>query len=93
MLGVFFGIKILCALPLEQLHSSDVSILPDITDPDPFYMLPIAAAVLMNAQLSVSASMVLAFFAYADVSRCLGHLYPANGPISICEYPFMTALD
>ena len=66
-LGMFFGVKRLCALPLEQLHSSGVSILPDLTVPDPFYVLPIAAAVLMNAQLSVRTSMVHAFFAYADV--------------------------
>ena len=66
-LGMFFGVKRLCALPLEQLHSSGVSILPDLTVPDPFYVLPIAAAVLMNAQLSVRTSMVHAFFTHADV--------------------------
>ena len=58
MLGMFFGVKRLCALPLEQLHWGGVSFLPDLTVPDPFYVLPIAAAVLMNAQLSVRASTV-----------------------------------
>ena len=57
-LGMFFGVKKLCALPLEQLHWSGVSILPDLTVPDPFYVLPIAAAVLMNVQLRVRISMV-----------------------------------
>ena len=57
-LGMFFGVKRLCALPLEQLHWSGVSFLPDLTVPDPFYVLPIAAAVLMNVQLSVRALMV-----------------------------------
>jgi len=51
MLGMFFGVKKLCPLPLEGLHWSGVSSLPDLTDPDPFYVLLIAAAVLMNVQL------------------------------------------
>ena len=54
-LGMFFGIKRLCALPLEQLHWSGVSFLPDLTVPDPYYVLPIASAVLMNLQLHVRA--------------------------------------
>ena len=56
-LGMFFGVKRLCALPLEQLHSSGVSFLPDLTVPDPYYILPIASAVLMNLQLHVCASL------------------------------------
>lgn len=55
-LGMFFGIKHLCALPLEQLHWSGVSFLPDLTVPDPYFILPIASAVLMNLQLHVRAS-------------------------------------
>jgi YidC/Oxa1 family membrane protein insertase len=55
-LGMFFGVKRLCALPLEQLHWSGVSFLPDLTVPDPYYVLPIASAVLMNIQLHVRAS-------------------------------------
>ncbi len=57
------------ALPLEQLHWSGVSFLPDLTVPDPFYVLPIAAAVLMNVQLAVRASMVHAecSFSHTDV--------------------------
>jgi len=57
-LGMFFGIKRLCALPLEQLHWSGVSFLPDLTVPDPYYVLPIASAVLMNLQLHVRASLL-----------------------------------
>jgi YidC/Oxa1 family membrane protein insertase len=52
-LGMFFGVKRLCALPLEQLHHSGVSFLPDLIVPDPYYILPITSAVLMNLQLSV----------------------------------------
>jgi YidC/Oxa1 family membrane protein insertase len=55
-LGMFFGVKGLCALPLEQLHWSGVSFLPDLTVPDPYYILPIVSAVLMNVQLHVRAS-------------------------------------
>ena len=55
-LGMFFAVKRLCTLPLDQLHWSGVSFLPDLTIPDPYYVLPIASAVLMNLQLKVCAS-------------------------------------
>lgn len=58
-LGMFFGVKRLCNLPLEQLHWSGVAFLPDLTVPDPYYILPIASAVLMNIQLRVRASPLL----------------------------------
>jgi YidC/Oxa1 family membrane protein insertase len=57
-LGMFFCIKRLCALPLEQLHWSGVSFLPDLTVPDPYYILPIASAVLINLQLAVGAMLI-----------------------------------
>ena len=57
-LGMFFGIKRLCVLPFEQHHWSGVSFLPDLTVPDPYYVLPIASAVLMNLQLHVRASLL-----------------------------------
>ncbi|KAL6302584.1 60Kd inner membrane protein-domain-containing protein [Sparassis latifolia] len=53
-LGMFFGVKKLCDLPLEQLKISGLDILPNLTVADPTYMLPVAAAVLMNLQLRVS---------------------------------------
>lgn len=52
-LGMFFGVKSLCDLPLEQLKWSGLSFLPDLTAADPTHVLPVAAAILMNAQLSV----------------------------------------
>ena len=55
-LGMFFTIKRLCALPLEQLHHSGVLFLPSLTVPDLYYVLPIISAVLMNLQLSVCVS-------------------------------------
>ena len=36
-LGMFFGVKHLCTLPLEQFHWTGVSFLPDPTDP--YYVL------------------------------------------------------
>ncbi|THH19172.1 hypothetical protein EW146_g1953 [Bondarzewia mesenterica] len=54
-LGMFFGVKGLCTLPLEQLKYSGVSFLPDLTLADPYYILPIASAVFMNVQLSIGA--------------------------------------
>jgi hypothetical protein len=35
MLGMLFGMEHLCALPVEQLHRSSVSFLPDFTVSDP----------------------------------------------------------
>ncbi|KZT03261.1 uncharacterized protein LAESUDRAFT_603008, partial [Laetiporus sulphureus 93-53] len=53
-LGMFFGIKTLCDLPLEQLKHSGIEFLPDLTVADPMCILPIASAVLMNVQLLLS---------------------------------------
>jgi YidC/Oxa1 family membrane protein insertase len=73
-LGMFFGVKRLCTLPLEHLHYGGVSFLPDLTVPDPYYILPIASAVLMNLQLSVR----VLFFTYrAAVPRGEPFLTPS----------------
>ena len=37
-LGMLFGVKRLCALPLEQFNWNGVSFLPDLTVPDPCYV-------------------------------------------------------
>lgn len=52
-LGMFFGVKRICDLPVEQLKWSGVDFLPDLTVADPTYILPLIATVAMNAQLSV----------------------------------------
>ena len=52
-LGLFFGIKRLCDLPLEQLKVGGLGWITDLTVPDPTYVLPLAMAVLVNVQLSV----------------------------------------
>lgn len=56
-MGVFFGIKKMCELPLDQLRHSGLDLLPDLTIAtsvaDPYYIMPILAAVLMNVQMKV----------------------------------------
>ncbi|THH28553.1 hypothetical protein EUX98_g5627 [Antrodiella citrinella] len=51
-LGMFFGIKSMCELPLEQLKWSGLEFLPDLTVTDPTYILPIVATIAMNVQLT-----------------------------------------
>jgi len=84
-LGMFFGVKRLCALPLEQLHSSGVSFLPDLTVADPYYILPIASAVLMNLQLSVGASDMIAS---ADRTTAV-HMINTFRVVSVVSIPLM----
>ena len=52
-LGMFFGVKSLCDLPLEQLKWSGLAWIPDLTVVDPTWTLPIIATALMNVQISV----------------------------------------
>ncbi|KAH9837769.1 60Kd inner membrane protein-domain-containing protein [Rhodofomes roseus] len=59
-LGMFFGVKALCDLPVEQLKYSGLSYLPDLTVADPTGVLPIAAAVLVNLQLTLGAREMIA---------------------------------
>jgi len=52
-LGVFFGVKTMCQLPVPQLTHSGLSILQDLTVPDPYMVLPIAFCAAVNLQISV----------------------------------------
>lgn len=56
-MGVFFGIKKMCELPVQQLKYSGVEFLPDLTVitsvADPYYILPIISMVIMNLQMKV----------------------------------------
>lgn len=60
-LGMFFGIKKMCDLPVEQLKSSGVDFLQDLTVPDPTYILPVLATIGMNVGLSVRVLSVYSF--------------------------------
>lgn len=54
-IGMFFAVKRLCDLPLEQLKYSGLALIPDLTVADPTWMLPMLATAAINLQLSVSA--------------------------------------
>ncbi|KAI9508358.1 60Kd inner membrane protein-domain-containing protein [Russula earlei] len=84
-LGMFFGIKRLCALPVEQLHWSGVSFLPDLIVPDPYYVLPIASAVLMNLQLSAGAGDMVATADRATAANMIN----AFRIVSVISIPLM----
>ena len=52
--GMFFGVKTMCELPVPQLAHSGLSILQDLTVPDPYMILPIAFCAAINLQITVS---------------------------------------
>jgi YidC/Oxa1 family membrane protein insertase len=52
-LGLFFGIRKMCTLPVVQLTHSGVSFLPDLTVADPYMILPLAVCAAINMQISV----------------------------------------
>jgi len=85
-LGMFFGIKKLCSLPLEQLTVGGFGFLQDLTVADPTYMLPLAMAVLINVQLTVGAKDMT-----TDASQTL-HLFNILKVVSLISIPFMANL-
>lgn len=54
-LGMFFGVKAMCELPVAQLKWSGVSFLPDLTMVDPTYILPVLSVIAINWQIVVRA--------------------------------------
>lgn len=52
-LGLFFAVRKMTMLPVEQLKQSGVFFLPDLTVSDPYYILPILSTVAINVQMSV----------------------------------------
>ena len=54
-LGLFFGIKRMCAVPVEQMKWSGFDIIPDLTIADPTYILPALLVALVNMQISFGA--------------------------------------
>lgn len=52
-LGMFFGVQKLCHIPNSPLMHSGVSWLPDLTQADPTYILPMLLVVFANTQISV----------------------------------------
>jgi YidC/Oxa1 family membrane protein insertase len=54
-LGLFFGVKKMCELPVVQLTHSGLAMLPDLTVPDPYMILPVLLCAAINVQVHVSA--------------------------------------
>ncbi|THV03497.1 hypothetical protein K435DRAFT_851805 [Dendrothele bispora CBS 962.96] len=57
-IGIFLGVRKMCLLPVEQLHDSGVSWLPDLTAADPTGVLPVVFAATMFWQVTVTASEI-----------------------------------
>jgi len=55
-LGMFFGVKNMCTLPVEQLKWSGIEFLPDLTVADPTWILPIVMTALVNIQIPLGAA-------------------------------------
>ncbi|KAF9450755.1 hypothetical protein P691DRAFT_725446 [Macrolepiota fuliginosa MF-IS2] len=55
-LGMFFGVRNMCNLPVEQMKWSGLELLPDLTVPDPTWILPIAMVALVNVQIPLGAA-------------------------------------
>ena len=53
-LGLFFGVKKMCDLPVVQLAHSGLEMLPDLTVPDPYMILPVLLCAAVNMQIHVS---------------------------------------
>lgn len=53
-LGMFFGIRKMCELPVVQLMNSGLDILPNLTVADPYMALPMLLCASVNIQISVS---------------------------------------
>ncbi|KDQ08911.1 hypothetical protein BOTBODRAFT_37444 [Botryobasidium botryosum FD-172 SS1] len=58
-LGFFFGIRGMCALPLESLKTGGLAWFTDLTIPDPYYVLPVlSAGAMLTMMRAVSAETV-----------------------------------
>lgn len=55
-LGIFFGVRNMCSLPVEQLKWSGVEFLPNLTIADPTWILPIVMTALVNIQIPIGAA-------------------------------------
>ncbi|KAJ6578816.1 60Kd inner membrane protein-domain-containing protein [Mycena vulgaris] len=82
-LGMFIGIKRMCELPVMQLTQSGVEWLPDLTQPGPYYILPILVAVSGNMMISMSRREM-------DPSRpSMGHIMNGFRVLTLITIPWM----
>jgi YidC/Oxa1 family membrane protein insertase len=84
-LGTFFAVREMGLLPVEQLKQSGFALIPDLTVPDPTYMLPALLCALVNLQISVAAKdMTL------DARPGMGHLMNFLRIFSVMGFYVMT---
>ncbi|KAJ7270662.1 60Kd inner membrane protein-domain-containing protein, partial [Mycena haematopus] len=82
-IGMFFGVKKMCELPVVQMMQSGVEWLPDLTQPGPYYILPILAAVSGNLMMSLNSRDM-------DTSRPgIGHLMNGLRIATVLAVPWM----
>ncbi|KAJ7222230.1 60Kd inner membrane protein-domain-containing protein [Mycena pura] len=82
-IGMFFGVKKMCDLPVLQLTQSGFSLLPDLTQPGPYFILPILVAASGNLMLLLSSRDM-------DTSRpAMGHLMNVFRVVSVLAIYWM----
>ncbi|KAF8192779.1 60Kd inner membrane protein-domain-containing protein [Mycena galopus ATCC 62051] len=82
-ISMFFGVKKMCELPVMQLMQSGFEWIPDLTQPGPYYILPILAAASGNVMISMSARDM-------DTSRPgIGHVMNGVRLLTIAFIPWM----
>ncbi|KAJ7146175.1 60Kd inner membrane protein-domain-containing protein [Mycena epipterygia] len=54
-IGMFIGVKKMCELPVMQLTQSGFALIPDLTIPGPYLVLPTLVAISGNAMISLGA--------------------------------------
>ncbi|KAJ6463523.1 60Kd inner membrane protein-domain-containing protein, partial [Mycena sanguinolenta] len=82
-IGIFFGVKKMCELPVMQLTQSGVEWLPDLTQSGPYYILPILAAASGNLMMSLNQRDM-------DTSRpAIGHVMNGLRLATVLAVPWM----
>ncbi len=64
MIFTFYGIRKLCKLPLESFQTGGVLWFPDLTIPDPYFVMPIFATGSLLVMITVSFSCFYVFMDY-----------------------------
>ncbi|KAJ7698460.1 60Kd inner membrane protein-domain-containing protein [Mycena metata] len=83
-LGMFFGIKKMCELPVMQFTQSGFDLLPDLTAPGPYFILPALVAISGNAMITVGMRDM-------DTSRpMMGHVMNIFRVVSILAIYWMS---
>ncbi|KAG8952149.1 Mitochondrial inner membrane protein oxa1 [Tulasnella sp. 424] len=84
-LGMFFGIKWMCNLPLESMKTGGIAWFTDLTAADPTYVLPAVSTAAIIAMLRLSS---------ADTPKTPETAHMSNGftLLSLIGFPFLANL-